>query len=93
MKDDKLWSIAPNAEDRRGNHLRFERPAIFGEAMGTVKAKFEDRVLKQLCELDLKDGKEVEINVHQSSARKLLGIVRCSEGLEEAHEDYDSCIH
>jgi predicted DNA-binding antitoxin AbrB/MazE fold protein len=57
--------------------------------MGTVKARYENKVLKPLGELDLKDGEEVEIDVHQNAARKLLGIVRCWEGLEVAHEDYD----
>jgi predicted DNA-binding antitoxin AbrB/MazE fold protein len=81
-------------EEIRGNHLRLGGPTVFGEVMGTVKARYEDKVLKPLGELDLKDGEEVEIDVHQSAVRKLLGIVRCWEGLEEAHEDYgDSDLH
>jgi predicted DNA-binding antitoxin AbrB/MazE fold protein len=62
--------------------------------MGAViKARYEDRVLKPLCELNLKEGDEVEIRVKGNATRRLFGIVKCWEGLEEAHEDYETSVH
>jgi predicted DNA-binding antitoxin AbrB/MazE fold protein len=53
----------------------------------TFKARYVDKVLKPLGELDRKDGDEVEIKVRRSATSKIFGIVKCWEGLEEAHED------
>ena len=41
----------------------------------------------------LNDGEEVRIKVQGSATRKIRGIVKCWEGLEVAHEDYESNIH
>jgi len=57
------------------------------------KARYEDKVLKPLRELDLKEGEEVEIKVPGSATSRIFGIVKCGEGLEEAHEDYETNIH
>jgi predicted DNA-binding antitoxin AbrB/MazE fold protein len=54
----------------------------------TPKARYEDRVLTPLEEQNRKDGDEVEIKVQGSATSKIFGIVKCDEGLEEAHEDY-----
>jgi predicted DNA-binding antitoxin AbrB/MazE fold protein len=54
----------------------------------TAKARYVDKVLKPLGELDRKDGDEVEIKVPGSATSKIFGIVKCWEGLKEAHEDY-----
>lgn len=35
-----------------------------------------------------KDGDEIEIETRRSATSKMFGIVKCWEGLEEAHEDY-----
>lgn len=62
--------------------------------MGTVvKARYEDKVLKPLGDLNLKEGEEVEIKVPGSATKRLFGIVKCWKGLEEAHEDYETKIH
>ncbi len=62
--------------------------------MGTVvKARYEDKVLKPLGDMNLKDGEEVEIKVQGSATKRLFGIVKCRKGLEEAHEDYETNIH
>ncbi|HSD56965.1 MAG TPA: antitoxin family protein [Methanotrichaceae archaeon] len=62
--------------------------------MGTaVKARYEDKVLKPLEELKLKEGDEVEMNVQESATRKLFGIAKCWKGQEEAHEDYETYVH
>jgi predicted DNA-binding antitoxin AbrB/MazE fold protein len=55
-----------------------------------VKARYEDKVLKPLGELDLKEGDEVEIKVRGSATSRIFGIVKCWEGLEEAHENYET---
>jgi predicted DNA-binding antitoxin AbrB/MazE fold protein len=47
-----------------------------------------NKVLKPMGELDRKDGDEVEIKVRGSATSKIFGIVKCWDGLEEAHEDY-----
>ena len=61
--------------------------------MGTVaKARYEDKVLKPLEDLNLKEGEEVEIKVPGSATKRLFGIVKCWKGLEEAHEDYEANI-
>jgi predicted DNA-binding antitoxin AbrB/MazE fold protein len=54
----------------------------------TFKARYEDKVLKPLGELDRKDGDEVEIKVQGSATSRIFGIVKCRKGLEDAHEDY-----
>jgi predicted DNA-binding antitoxin AbrB/MazE fold protein len=56
--------------------------------MATFKARYEVKVLKPLEEQDRKDGYEVEIKVQGSATSRIFGIVKCSEGLEEAHKDY-----
>jgi|GEM_PF-544862 len=56
---------------------------------GVIKARYENKVLKPLGEIDLKDGEEVEIRVRGSATIRLFGIVKCWEGLEEAHEEYE----
>jgi predicted DNA-binding antitoxin AbrB/MazE fold protein len=62
--------------------------------MGAViKARYEDKVLKPLGDLNLKDGDEVEITVQRSATKRLFGLVKCWEGLEEAHEDYEANVH
>lgn len=62
--------------------------------MGVViKAKYEDKVLKPMVNLSLKDGEEVEIKVQGSATKRLFGIVKCWTGLEEAHEDCETDIH
>jgi predicted DNA-binding antitoxin AbrB/MazE fold protein len=59
----------------------------------TVKTRYVDKVLNPLEEQDLKDGDEIEIRVHGSATSKIFGIVKCWEGLEEAHEDYETNVH
>ena len=59
----------------------------------TAKARYVDKVLKPLGGLDRKDGDEVEIKVRGSATSKIFGIVKCWEGLEEAHEDYETNVH
>jgi hypothetical protein len=54
----------------------------------TFKARHEDKGLKPLGEQDRKDGDEIEMRVRRSATSKIFGIVKCWEGLEEAHEDY-----
>ena len=66
---------------------------IGGNMSGVIKARYENKVLKPLGEIDLKDGEEVEIKVHASATSKIFGIVECWEGLEEAHEEYETDIH
>ena len=61
--------------------------------MSVVKARYEGKVLKPFQDLDLNEGDEVGIRVQDSATRKIRGIVKCWEGLEEAHEDYESNIH
>jgi predicted DNA-binding antitoxin AbrB/MazE fold protein len=58
-----------------------------------VKARYEGKVLKPFQDLDLNEGDEVGIRVQGSATRKIRGIVKCWEGLEEAHEEYESNIH
>ena len=55
---------------------------------GVIKARYENKVLKPLEDIDLKEGEEVEIRVRGSATSRIFGIVKCWEGLEEAHEDY-----
>jgi predicted DNA-binding antitoxin AbrB/MazE fold protein len=52
------------------------------------KTRYEDKTLKPLEEQDRKDDDEVEIKVPGSATSRIFGIVKCWEGLEEAHEDY-----
>ncbi len=62
--------------------------------VGTVvKARYEDKVLKPLRDLNLKEGEEVEIKVQESATKRLFGIVKCWKGLEEAHEEYETNVH
>ncbi len=64
--------------------------------MGAViRARYEDKVLKPLGELNLKEGDEVEISIQRSATQRsatsrIFGIVKCWEGREEAHEDYET---
>ena len=60
---------------------------------GVIKARYEDKVLKPLGEIDLKEGEEVEIKITGSATSRIFGIVKCWEGLEEAHEDYETNVH
>ena len=60
---------------------------------GVIKARYVDKVLKPLGELDLKEGDEVEIKVRRSATSRIFGIVKCWEGLEEAHDDYETNVH
>jgi predicted DNA-binding antitoxin AbrB/MazE fold protein len=65
-----------------------------GEIMGgIIKARYQDKVLKPLGELDLKEGDEVEIKVRGSATSRIVGIVKCWEGLEEEHENYETNVH
>lgn len=67
---------------------------MIGETMSAViRARYEDKVLKPLGELNLKEGDEVEISVQVSVTSRIYGIVKCWEGLEEAHEDYKTNVH
>lgn len=62
--------------------------------MGVViRARYEDKVLKPLGELNLKEGDGVEINIQKRATSRIFGIVKCWEGLEEAHEDYETIAH
>ena len=61
--------------------------------LSMVKARYEGKVLKPFQDLDLTEGEEVRINIQGSATRKVRGIVKCWEGLEESHEDYKSNIH
>ncbi len=54
----------------------------------TAKARYVDKVLKPMGEQDRKDGDEIEIKVQGSATIRIFGIVKCWDGLEEAHEDY-----
>ena len=60
---------------------------------GVIKARYENKVLKPMGDIDLKDGEEIEIRVMGSATSRIFGIVKCWEGLEEAHEDYETDIH
>jgi len=57
------------------------------------KARYVDKVLKPLREQDRKYGDGVEIKVRGSAASRIFGTVKCWEGLEEAHEDYETNVH
>lgn len=59
---------------------------------GVIKARYVDKVLKPLGEIDLKEGEEVEIKITGSATSRIFGIVKCWEGLEEAHVDYKTNI-
>jgi len=58
-----------------------------------TKAIYEKGTLKLLEKIDLKEGEEVEIEVRGSMTRRLRGIVKYWDGLEEAHEEYKFDIH
>jgi len=58
-----------------------------------IKAVYENNVLKPLEKPDLKEGEVVEIEVRSGMTRRMLGIVKCWEGLEEVHEEYEFDIH
>ena len=60
---------------------------------GVIKARYENKILRPLGDIDLKEGEEVEIRVRGSATSKIFGIVKCWEGLEEAHEDYEIDVH
>jgi len=57
-----------------------------------IKPRYEDKVLKPLGEQDRKDDDEVEIIVRGSATIRIFGIVKCWEGLKEAHVDYKTNI-
>ena len=57
---------------------------------GVIKARYENKVLKPLGEIDLKDGEEVWIRLQGSATSRVFGIVKWWEGLEEAHEEYEN---
>ncbi len=62
--------------------------------MGAViRARYEDKVLKPLGELNLKEGDEVEISVQESATSRVFRIVKRWEELEEVHEDYETSVH
>jgi predicted DNA-binding antitoxin AbrB/MazE fold protein len=42
----------------------------------TVKARYEDNVLKPLEKLDLADGEMVEIEIIKSNADRLVGLLK-----------------
>jgi predicted DNA-binding antitoxin AbrB/MazE fold protein len=63
------------------------------ELSGVIKARYVDKVLKPLGEIDLKEGEEVEMDVPGSATSRIFGIVKCWEGLEEAHEYYETNVH
>jgi predicted DNA-binding antitoxin AbrB/MazE fold protein len=42
----------------------------------TVKARYEDNVLKPLEKLDLDDGEMVEIEIIKSNADRLIGLLK-----------------
>ena len=76
------------------NHLSLEGDLNVSENVGTtVRARFENKVLKLLGNVDLAEGDEVEVEIKESAARKLLGIAKCWEGLDEAHDEYESNVH
>lgn len=66
---------------------------IRGFMVSVIKARYDGKVLKPIQDLDLSEGEEVRINIQGSATRKVRGIVKCWEGLDEAHEDYQSNIH
>jgi predicted DNA-binding antitoxin AbrB/MazE fold protein len=66
---------------------------LVGIMSGVIKARYENKVLKPLGEIDLKDGEEVEIRVQGGATSRVFGIVKCWEGLEETHEEYETDIH
>lgn len=41
---------------------------------GAIKARYENKVLKPLGELDLKEGDEVEIKVRGSATCRIFGM-------------------
>ena len=43
-----------------------------------IKAVYENKVLKPLEKLALKEGEEVEIEVKKNSVNKLVGIIKIS---------------
>ena len=50
-----------------------------GGCMGIrIKARYEDKVLKPLEELDLKEGEEVEIEVKKSPIERLKNMIKIS---------------
>jgi hypothetical protein len=56
--------------------------------IATSKVRYVDKVLKPMGERDRKDGEEVETKFQGSATSKIFGIVKCWEGLEDAHEGY-----
>jgi predicted DNA-binding antitoxin AbrB/MazE fold protein len=43
-----------------------------------IKARYEDKVLKPLEGLDLKEGEEVEIEVKKNPVEMLVGMIKIS---------------
>jgi predicted DNA-binding antitoxin AbrB/MazE fold protein len=44
---------------------------------GVIKARYEDKALKPLGELDLKEGDEFVTKVRGSATSRISGIVKC----------------
>ncbi len=58
-----------------------------------IKVVFKNEVLEPLEKLNLKEGEEIEVEVSRGMTKRLVGIVKCYEGLEEVHEEYEFDIH
>ncbi len=58
-----------------------------------IKAVFKDEVIRPLEKLKFKEGEEIEIVVRSNMTKKLAGIVKCYQGLEDVHEKYEFDIH
>ena len=63
------------------------------EMESLIKARYEGKVFKPLKDVDLPEGHVVELKLHESETKKIFGIVKCWEGLEDAHESYESDFH
>jgi predicted DNA-binding antitoxin AbrB/MazE fold protein len=56
------------------NHLSAESQKYIGETMGgAIKARYENKVLKPLGEINLKEGEEVEIELKK---KNIFGLLR-----------------
>ncbi|MBU3966156.1 MAG: antitoxin family protein [Euryarchaeota archaeon] len=58
-----------------------------------IKAIFRDEVIMPLEKLNFHQGEEIEIVVRSNMTKKMAGIVKCYQGLEDVHEKYESDIH
>ncbi len=62
--------------------------------MGTrILARYEDKVLKPVEDLDLEDGELVELQIFESATRKILGLVGYWEGVDEVLDHYETYLH